>query len=69
MNFSGLDFGFGKPLWVGVTGRDQETLLNELVIMEIDEAIQAWLTMEMQHVVNLERDIEFPRLALPNRSV
>ncbi|KAG5049357.1 hypothetical protein JHK85_010460 [Glycine max] len=35
--------------------------------MEIDEAIQAWLTMEMQHVVNLERDIEFPRLALPNR--
>ncbi|KAG5035146.1 hypothetical protein JHK87_010056 [Glycine soja] len=69
LNFSGLDFGFGKPLWVGVTGRDQETLLNELVIMEIDEAIQAWLTMEMQHVVNLERDIEFPRLALPNRSV
>ncbi|KAH1188543.1 Vinorine synthase [Glycine max] len=68
-NHNGLDFGFGKPLWVGVTGRDQETLLNELVIMEIDEAIQAWLTMEMQHVVNLERDIEFPRLALPNRSV
>ncbi|KAG5098206.1 hypothetical protein JHK82_048060 [Glycine max] len=36
--------------------------------MEIDEAIEAWLTMEMQHVANLEKDIEFLRLALPNPS-
>ncbi|KHN22165.1 hypothetical protein glysoja_034485 [Glycine soja] len=65
----GLDFGFGKPLWVGVTRGDKETLPNEVIIMEINEAIQAWLTMEMQHIANLERDIEFLRLALPNPSV
>ena len=54
---------------VGVTGRDQENLPNEAIIMEIDEAIEAWLTMEMQHIANLEKDIEFLRLALPNPSV
>jgi len=69
LNFRGLDFGFGKPLWVGVTGGDKETLPDEVVIMEIDEAIEAWLTMEMQHIANLERDIEFLILALPNASV
>jgi len=56
-------------LWVGVTRGDKETLPNEVIIMEINEAIQAWLTMEMQHIANLERDIEFLRLALPNPSV
>ncbi|KAH1203048.1 Endonuclease 4 [Glycine max] len=50
-------------------GRDQENLPNEAIIMEIDEAIEAWLTMEMQHIANLEKDIEFLRLALPNPSV
>ncbi|KAG5078061.1 hypothetical protein JHK82_056756 [Glycine max] len=47
LNFSGLDFGFGKPLWVGVRGGDQETLPNVAVIMETDEGMEAWLTMEM----------------------
>ena len=56
-------------MWVGVTGGDKETLPDEVVIMEIDEAIEAWLTMEMQHIANLERDIEFLILALPNASV
>ena len=39
--------GFGKPLWVGVRGGDQETLPNVAVIMETDEGMEAWLTMEM----------------------
>ncbi|KAG4397766.1 hypothetical protein GLYMA_10G209900v4 [Glycine max] len=69
LNFSELDFGFGKPLWVGVRGGDQETLPNVAVIMETDEGMEAWLTMEMQHIANLERDVEFLRLALPNPSV
>ena len=56
-------------MWVGVTRGDKETLPNEVIIMEINEAIQAWLTMEMQHIANLERDVEFLRLALPNPSV
>ncbi|TKY51596.1 Vinorine synthase [Spatholobus suberectus] len=69
LNFSELDFGWGKPLWIGVRGGDQETLPNVAVIMETDAGMEAWLTMEMQHIANLEKDMEFLRLALPNPSV
>ncbi|KAK7279638.1 hypothetical protein RJT34_24694 [Clitoria ternatea] len=69
LNFSDLDFGLGKPLWVGVRGGDQENLPNVAVIMETDKGMEAWLTMEMQHMVNLEKDVEFLRLALLNPSV
>ncbi|CAJ1976745.1 unnamed protein product [Sphenostylis stenocarpa] len=69
LNFSELDFGWGKPLWVGVRGGDQETLPNVAVIMETDAGMEAWLTMEMQHIANLEEDMEFLRLALPNPSL
>ncbi|XP_020229723.1 stemmadenine O-acetyltransferase [Cajanus cajan] len=69
LNFSELDFGWGKPLWIGVRGGDQECLPNVAVIMETDAGMEAWLTMEMQHIHNLEKDMEFLRLALPNPSV
>lgn len=69
LNFSELDFGWGKPYWVGVRGGDQETLPNVAVIMETDAGMEAWLTMEMQHIANLEKDIEFLKLASPNPSV
>ncbi|XP_050890432.1 stemmadenine O-acetyltransferase [Lathyrus oleraceus] len=69
LNFSELDFGWGKPYWVGVRGGDQETLPNVAVIMETDEGMEAWLTMEMKHIGNLENDMEFLKLALPNPSV
>ncbi|GAU15855.1 hypothetical protein TSUD_40760 [Trifolium subterraneum] len=69
LNFSELDFGWGKPFWVGVRGGDQETLPNVAVIMETYEGMEAWVTMEMQHIANLEKDMEFLKLALPNPSV
>ncbi|XP_004496315.1 limonoid 21-O-acetyltransferse-like [Cicer arietinum] len=69
LNFSELDFGWGKPLWGGVRGGDQETLPNVAVIMETHQGMEAWFTMEIQHIANLENDIEFLRFALPNPSV
>jgi len=69
LNFSELDFGWGKPFWVGVRGGDQETLPNVAVIMETDEGMEAWVTMEMHNIANLENDREFLKLALPNPSV
>ncbi|PNX71623.1 vinorine synthase-like protein, partial [Trifolium pratense] len=69
LNFSELDFGWGKPFWVGVRGGDQETLPNVAVIMETNEGMEAWVTMEMQHIANLENDMEFLKLALSNPSV
>ncbi|XP_027364669.1 vinorine synthase-like [Abrus precatorius] len=69
LNFSELDFGWGKPLWAGVRGGDQETLPNVAVIMETGEGMEAWLTMEIQHIAKLEKNEEFLRLALPNPSV
>ncbi|WJX20338.1 shikimate O-hydroxycinnamoyltransferase [Trifolium repens] len=69
LNFSELDFGWGKPFWVGVRGGDQETLPNVAVIMETYEGMEAWVTMEMQHIANLENDMEFLKLALSNPSV
>lgn len=69
LNFSELDFGLGKPLWAGIRGGDQETLANVAVILETDEGMEAWLTMELEHIANLEKDVEFLRLALPNPSV
>ncbi|KAL2324816.1 hypothetical protein Fmac_023874 [Flemingia macrophylla] len=69
LNFSELDFGWGKPLWIGVRGGDQECLPNIAVIVETDAGMEAWLTMELQHIDNLEKDTEFLILALPNPSV
>ncbi|KAJ1406393.1 Transferase [Sesbania bispinosa] len=69
LNFDELDFGWGKPLWAGVRGGDQETLPNVAVIMETDAGMEAWLTMEVQHIAMLEKDMEFLKLALPNPSV
>ncbi|XP_057422661.1 stemmadenine O-acetyltransferase-like [Lotus japonicus] len=66
LNLAELDFGWGKPLWVGVRGGDQETLPNVAVIMETDEGMEAWLTMEIQHIAMLEKDVEFLKFALPN---
>jgi len=69
LNFSQLDFGWGKPFWVGVRGGDQETLPNVAVIMETDEGMEAWVTMEMHNIANLENDREFLKFALPNPTV
>jgi shikimate O-hydroxycinnamoyltransferase len=69
LNFSELNFGWGKPFWVGVRGGDQETLPNVAVIMETDEGMEAWVTMEMHNIAYLENDREFLKFALPNPSV
>jgi shikimate O-hydroxycinnamoyltransferase len=37
--------------------------------METYEGMEAWVTMEMQHIANLENDMEFLKLALSNPSV
>ncbi|KAJ1403601.1 Transferase [Sesbania bispinosa] len=69
MGFRELDFGWGKPLWLAQRGGTKESIPNTVVLMETDEGIEAWVTMEEKHITTLENDVEFLRLALLNPSV
>ncbi|KAI4351408.1 hypothetical protein L6164_005777 [Bauhinia variegata] len=64
-----FDFGWGKPVWAGVRGGAQETLPNIVVLMETNEGVEAWITMEEKYMGILETDLEFLRFASPNPSV
>ncbi|KAI4351409.1 hypothetical protein L6164_005778 [Bauhinia variegata] len=69
MGFNELNFGLGKPLWIGLRGGNQETIPNSVVFVDTREGIEAWLTMQEQHMTNLEKDEEFLRFAVPNPNV
>lgn len=69
MGFKELDFGWGKPLWLAQRGGTKEAIPNTVVLMETYEGIEAWVTMAEEHLVFLENDMDFLRLAMLNPSV
>lgn len=69
MGFKELNFGWGKPLWLAQRGGTKEAIPNTVVLMESDEGIEAWVTMEEKHLTIMENDMDFLRLALLNPSV
>ncbi|XP_004511233.1 epi-neemfruitin B 7-O-acetyltransferse L7AT-like [Cicer arietinum] len=69
MGFKEMDFGWGKPLWLGQRGGTKETIPNTVVLMETYEGIEAWMTMAEKHLDVLENDKEFIKFALLNPNV
>ncbi|KAF7820143.1 vinorine synthase-like [Senna tora] len=70
LGFKDLDFGWGKPLWVGFRGgRAQNAVPNTVVFVDTEEGIEAWVSMDEERLAVLENDADFLRFALLNPSV
>lgn len=69
--FHKLDFGWGKPFWVGLMGKAGPAFRNFTVFMESQwgEGIEAWVTLEEKQMDVLERDPEFLAFASPNPGI
>lgn len=70
MGFKDVDFGMGKPLWVGYRAGTQETVSNSVVFIDTSQGIETWITIPDQDLaVLLEEDDEFLKYALLNPTV
>ncbi|XP_058746030.1 stemmadenine O-acetyltransferase-like [Vicia villosa] len=69
MGFKEIDFGWGKPLWIAQRGGTKETIPNTVVLMETCEGIEAWVTMDIKHLDDLENDEEFHKFVLLNPNI
>ncbi|XP_054823693.1 stemmadenine O-acetyltransferase-like [Prosopis cineraria] len=69
LGFNELDFGAGKPLWVGFRGGTQETVPDSVILIDTSQGLEAWITMPEENMAVLEEDEEFLRFALLNPPV
>lgn len=69
VGFEELDFGWGRAVWVGFRGGTQHCVPNSVVMIETKEGMEAWVSMEEQHMALLETDAQFRRFALLNPNV
>ncbi|XWS66498.1 hypothetical protein CRYUN_Cryun05aG0204800 [Craigia yunnanensis] len=63
-----VDFGWGKPSWLGIPGLVSPAFTNFTFLKEIgqDKAVEAWVTLDEKCLVMLEHDPEFLAFASPN---
>ncbi|XP_028773599.1 BAHD acyltransferase BIA1-like [Neltuma alba] len=69
LGFDEMDFGWGKPLWVGFRGGTQETVPNSVILIDTSQGIEAWITMPEEYLAVLQKDEDFLRYALLNPTV
>ncbi|XP_061995769.1 BAHD acyltransferase At5g47980-like [Rosa rugosa] len=69
--FYKLDFGWGKPFWVGLMGKVGPEFRNFTVFMEAQcgKGIEAWVTLEAKQMALLEKDLKFLAFASPNSGI
>ncbi|CAK7327570.1 unnamed protein product [Dovyalis caffra] len=69
--FNNIDFGWGKPVWVGVTGQSGQASFNQTIFSEtgVENEIEVWMILEENIMSIIEHDPEFLKFALPNPSV
>ncbi|PON84390.1 Transferase [Trema orientale] len=65
--FNEVDFGWGKPIWVGAHGKAGR-LMNATVLVEAQggKVIEAFVTLEESHMAALEKDPKFLAFASLN---
>lgn len=53
-----VDFGWGKPFWIGVMGKAEPTSRNLIVFVETQwsKGIEVWVTLEEKQMAILEKD-------------
>ncbi|XP_062028491.1 stemmadenine O-acetyltransferase-like [Rosa rugosa] len=63
-----IDFGWGKPFWIGVMGKVGPAFRNLTVFVKTqrDNGIEAWVTMDEKQMSIMEKDPQFLAFASPN---
>ncbi|PON48852.1 Transferase [Trema orientale] len=66
--FNEVDFGWGKPVWVGAHGKVGSEFRNLVVFVDAQggKGIEAFVTLEENHMAVLEKDSEFLAFVCPN---
>jgi shikimate O-hydroxycinnamoyltransferase len=69
--FNEIDFGWGKPLWVGASGGVNLSFANRILFkdMECGKGTEAWVTLEEKEMAVFENDPDLLAFAFPNPSV
>ena len=69
--FNDIDFGWGKPFWVGCNGKVGPAFRNLIIFNETPwgNGIEAWVTMDEKELAILENDSEFLAFASSNPSI
>ncbi|KAF3434038.1 hypothetical protein FNV43_RR25141 [Rhamnella rubrinervis] len=66
--FNEVDFGWGKPYWLGVMGKVGPAFRNLVIFVDTQwgKGIEAWITLEDRLMAVLENDPGFLAFASPN---
>lgn len=66
--FNEVNFGWGKPIWVGAHGKVGSEFRNQVFFVDAQggEGIETFVTFEEKHMAALENDPEFLVFASPN---
>ncbi|XP_059451829.1 BAHD acyltransferase At5g47980-like [Corylus avellana] len=69
--FKEIDFGWGGPVWVGISGGVNLSYVNRVLFkdMECGKGIEAWVTLEEKEMAVFENDPHLLAFALPNPCV
>nr|XP_023884186.1 BAHD acyltransferase At5g47980-like [Quercus suber] len=69
--FNDIDFGWGKPFWIGIMGKVGPKFRNLIIFSETPRGIgiEAWVTIDEKEMVILENDPEFLAFASLNPSI
>ncbi|KAK3023920.1 hypothetical protein RJ639_043463 [Escallonia herrerae] len=67
MGLYNMDFGWGKPVWVGQMGDPEDKRSMQMIVfIERGDGIEAWMFSDEKEVCVLEKDPEFLAHASPN---
>nr|QZX44707.1 labdane acetyltransferase [Cistus creticus subsp. creticus] len=67
--FHEINFGWGKPVWIGIFGETGVPSTNLTILKELGgstNSVEAWITFEEEKMSILENDPEFLAFAIPN---
>lgn len=66
-----VDFGWGRPFWIGVVGNVGPTFRNFTVLVETHRGmgIEAWVTLDKKQMSIMEEDPQFLAFASPNPDI
>ncbi|XP_059452140.1 stemmadenine O-acetyltransferase-like [Corylus avellana] len=70
--FNEINFGWGKPVWVGISGGVNLSYVNYVLFKDVEcgnNGTEAWVTLEEKKMAVFENDPDLLAFALPNPSV